>query len=120
MYLQVELRVEDCDACRFLWRNCLQDAPVRAYRFICMCFGLACFPYLAANVIKAHTKRNPKECDEVIKQALSNMYVDDLVMSCDEESEVAESICRVLIQQIPFDLEYSTFGYHRKKQLQLE
>ncbi|KRZ04078.1 hypothetical protein T11_4559 [Trichinella zimbabwensis] len=95
MYLQVALQVEDRDACRFLWRNCVQDSPVRVYRLTRVCFGLACSPYLAMNVIKAHAERNPEECDAIIKRALSNMYVDDLVMSCDEESEVAALISRV-------------------------
>ncbi|KRX12430.1 hypothetical protein T07_1185 [Trichinella nelsoni] len=95
MYLQVGLRVEDRDAFRFLWRNCVQDSPVRVYRLTRVCFELACSPYLAVSVIKAHAERNTEECDDIIKRALSNMYVDDLVMSCDEESEVAALICRV-------------------------
>ncbi|KRZ65467.1 hypothetical protein T10_12933, partial [Trichinella papuae] len=108
MYLQVARRVEDRDACCFLWRNCLQDAPVRAYRLTRVCFGSACSPYLAMNVIKAHAERNREECDEVIKRALSNMYVDDLVMSCDEESEVA-----ALIRRVPMFLRRGEF--HLKK-----
>ncbi|KRZ61353.1 hypothetical protein T02_5526, partial [Trichinella nativa] len=50
----------------------------------------------------------PRECDEVIKRALSNMYVDDLVISCDEESEVAE-----LIRRVPVFLKRG--GFHLKK-----
>ncbi|KRY23806.1 hypothetical protein T12_6340 [Trichinella patagoniensis] len=76
MYLQVGLRVEDRDACCFLWRICSQDEPV--------------------------------ECDGLIKRALSNMYVDDLVISCDEESEVAE-----LIRRVPVFLKRG--GFHLKK-----
>ncbi|KRY55329.1 hypothetical protein T03_5832 [Trichinella britovi] len=68
MYLQVALQVEDRDACRFLWRNCVQDSPVRVYRLTRVCFGLACSPYLAMNVIKAHAERNPEECDVIIKR----------------------------------------------------
>ncbi|XP_003369452.1 conserved hypothetical protein [Trichinella spiralis] len=45
--------------------------------------------------VDAHAERNPEECDDIIKRVLSNMYVDDLVMSCDEKSEVAALICRV-------------------------
>ncbi|KRX70907.1 hypothetical protein T06_11700 [Trichinella sp. T6] len=69
MYLQVALRVEDRDACVscFLWRNCVQDSPVRVYCLPRVCFGLACSPYLAMNVIKAHAEQNPEECDDIIK-----------------------------------------------------
>ncbi|KRX49832.1 hypothetical protein T05_722 [Trichinella murrelli] len=62
MYLQIALLVEDRDACRFLWRNCLQDSSVRVYRLTRVCFWLACSPYLGMNVIKAHAVRNPEEC----------------------------------------------------------
>ncbi|KRZ48797.1 hypothetical protein T02_13788 [Trichinella nativa] len=74
MYLQVALRVEDRDACVscFLWRNCVQDSPVRVYCLTRVCFGLACSPYLAMNVIKAHAEQNPEECDDIIKKWASN------------------------------------------------
>ncbi|XP_003368784.1 viral cysteine rich superfamily, partial [Trichinella spiralis] len=87
MYLQVGLRAEDRDACRFLWRDCRSDAPPRRYRLTRVCFGLACSPYLAIKVIKTHAELNSEESNETVKKALANMYVDDLVMSCDKEDE---------------------------------
>ncbi|KRZ11509.1 hypothetical protein T11_12642 [Trichinella zimbabwensis] len=80
MYLQVGLRAEDRDACRFLWRDCTFDAPPRRYR-----------------LTRAHAELNPDESDETVKLALANMYVVDLVMSCDKEAQVRDLIRRVLV-----------------------
>ncbi|KRY47859.1 hypothetical protein T03_14133 [Trichinella britovi] len=95
MYLQVGLRIDDRDACRFLWRDCKTDTPPRRYRLTRVCFGLACSSYLALNVLKAHAELNPGENNQTVKLALSNMYVDDLVVSCDGEAEVRDLIHRV-------------------------
>ncbi|KRZ47836.1 hypothetical protein T02_819, partial [Trichinella nativa] len=108
MYLQVGLRAEDGDVCRFLWRDCRSDAPPRRYRLTRVCFGLACSPYLAIKVIKMHAELNPEESNETVKKALANMYVDDLVMSCDKEDEV-----RDLIHKVPMFL--GKGGFHLKK-----
>ncbi|KRZ88491.1 hypothetical protein T08_9352 [Trichinella sp. T8] len=87
MYLQVGLQTDDRDACRFLWRDCWTDAPPRRYRLTRVCFGLACSLYLAINVLKAHAELNPGGNNQTVKLALSNMNVDDLVVSCDDEAE---------------------------------
>ncbi|KRY09343.1 hypothetical protein T12_16119 [Trichinella patagoniensis] len=108
MYLQVGLRAEDRDACRFLWRDCRSDAPPRRYRLTRVCFGLACSPYLAIKVIKTHAELNPEESNETVRKALANMYVDDMVMSCDKEAEV-----RDLIRRVPMFL--GKGGFHLKK-----
>ncbi|KRZ58658.1 hypothetical protein T02_1348 [Trichinella nativa] len=108
MYLQVGLRIDDRDACRFLWRDCKTDTPPRRYRLTRVCFGLACSPYLALNVLKAHAELNPGENNQTVKLALSNMYVDDLVVSCDGEAEV-----RDLIHRVPVFLRKG--GFHLKR-----
>ncbi|KRY44511.1 hypothetical protein T03_6034 [Trichinella britovi] len=66
MYLQVALRVEDRDACVSCGATAYRT-PVRVYCLTRVCFGLACSPYLAMNVIKAHAEQNPEECDDIIK-----------------------------------------------------
>ncbi|KRX35697.1 hypothetical protein T05_2544 [Trichinella murrelli] len=65
----VRLRVEERDACRFLWSNCSQYTPARVYRLT-------------------------QECDEGIQRTLSNMHADDLLMRYNEKSEMAELIRR--------------------------
>ncbi|KRZ02713.1 hypothetical protein T11_3364 [Trichinella zimbabwensis] len=108
MYLQVGLRAEERDACHFLWRDCISDAPPRRCRLTRVCFGLACSPYLAIKVLKAHAELNPDDSDETVKLTLANMYVDDLVMSCDKEAQV-----RDLIRRVPVFLKKG--GFHLKK-----
>ncbi|KRY25255.1 hypothetical protein T01_12085, partial [Trichinella spiralis] len=49
-----------------------------------------------------------RNCSQDEPRALSNMYVDDLVISCDEESEVAE-----LNRRVPVFLKRG--GFHLKK-----
>ncbi|KRY40774.1 hypothetical protein T01_13564 [Trichinella spiralis] len=107
-YLQVGLQTDDRDACRFLWRDCRTYAPPRRYRLTRVCFGLACSPYLALNMIKAHAELNPGENNQTVELALSERYVDDLVVSCDGEAEV-----RDLIHRVPVFLRKG--GFHLKK-----
>ncbi|KRX61950.1 hypothetical protein T09_11918 [Trichinella sp. T9] len=46
MYLQVRLRVEERDACRFLWSNCSQHTPARVYRLTrVFCVGVFSIPH---------------------------------------------------------------------------
>ncbi|KRZ75456.1 hypothetical protein T10_7931 [Trichinella papuae] len=101
MYLQVGLRAEDRDACRFLWRDCMSHAPPRRYRLTRVCLRLACSPYLAIKVLKAHAELNPDEGDETVRLALANMYMDDLVMSCDKKAEKWTSNRAELLDTLP-------------------
>ncbi|KRY44681.1 hypothetical protein T03_2274 [Trichinella britovi] len=55
-----------------------------------------------------HAELNREESNETVKKAITNMYVDDLVMSCDKEDEV-----RDLIRRVPRFL--SKGGFHLKK-----
>ncbi|KRZ54886.1 hypothetical protein T02_440 [Trichinella nativa] len=57
MYLQVGLRVEDRDVCRFLWQERDCGPPVKVYRLTRVGFGLTCSPFLAMLVVKHHAQR---------------------------------------------------------------
>ncbi|KRZ00862.1 hypothetical protein T4B_13574, partial [Trichinella pseudospiralis] len=83
MFLQVGLREEDRDVCRFLWRKDGPGGPIATYRLTRVCFGLACSPYLAMQVVNHHL-REKRDCfGTVVDDIMAGMYVDDLVVSCD-------------------------------------
>lgn len=50
MFLQVQVRKEDQDSLRFIWRHSNQDAELDTYRMKVMIFGAACFPCCAQYV----------------------------------------------------------------------
>ncbi|KRZ00232.1 hypothetical protein T4B_13378 [Trichinella pseudospiralis] len=83
MFLQVGLREEDRDVCRFLWRKDGPGGPIATYRLTRVCFSLACSPYLAMQVVNHHL-REKRDCfGTVVDDIMAGMYVDDLVVSCD-------------------------------------
>ncbi|KRY91134.1 hypothetical protein T4D_15922 [Trichinella pseudospiralis] len=90
MFLQVGLREEDRDVCRFLWRKDGPGGPIATYRLTRVCFGLACSPYLAMQVVNHHL-REKRDCfGTVVDDIMAGMYVDDLVVSCDSIEEARD------------------------------
>ncbi|KRY74245.1 hypothetical protein T4A_10366 [Trichinella pseudospiralis] len=79
MFLQVGLREEDRDVCRFLWRKDGPGGPIATYRLTRVCFGLACSPYLAMQVVNHHL-REKRDCFGTV---VDDIMADDLVVSCD-------------------------------------
>ncbi|KRZ36296.1 hypothetical protein T4C_2072, partial [Trichinella pseudospiralis] len=94
MYLQIGLRPEDRDVCRFLWQEAGAEAPVKTYRLTRVGFGLACSPFLAMQVVRQHA-RQCGEIDTLIDRVVTDMYVDDLATSCDD-SGVARNLVKKL------------------------
>ncbi|KRX12533.1 hypothetical protein T07_11022 [Trichinella nelsoni] len=86
MYLQVGLRLEDRDVCRFLWQERDCGAPVKVYRLTRVGFGLTCSPFLAMQVVRHHAQRRGN-IDALTDRVLSDMYVNDLATSCDGVDE---------------------------------
>ncbi|KRZ66613.1 hypothetical protein T10_7670 [Trichinella papuae] len=82
MYLQVALHEADKDVCRFLWQEPGRDELPKTYRLSRVCFGLTCSPYLAMQTVRLHAERHEAECPGALSDILPNMYVDDLVVSC--------------------------------------
>ncbi|KRX53725.1 hypothetical protein T09_8680, partial [Trichinella sp. T9] len=85
MYLQVQIREEDRDVCRFLWRDETQE--VCKYRLTRVCFGLTCSPFLAVSTVRVHARRHQATAPRAASEVLCNMYVDDLATSCESPDE---------------------------------
>ncbi|KRY26929.1 hypothetical protein T01_2962 [Trichinella spiralis] len=92
MYLQVGLHPEDRDACRFLWRGAGGGRAPREYRLTRVCFGLTCSPFLAIQTIRTHAENSQHAGDKTARLITSNMYVDDLVLSCDSIEEAKKLV----------------------------
>ncbi|KRY17347.1 hypothetical protein T12_7757, partial [Trichinella patagoniensis] len=85
MYLQIRVRPEDRDACRFLWRD--DERKIRKYRLTRVCFGLTCSPFLAMGTVRSHVRRHQASAPRAAGEVLTNMYMDDLATSCDSVAD---------------------------------
>ncbi|KRX34940.1 hypothetical protein T05_2291, partial [Trichinella murrelli] len=85
MYLQIRVRPEDRDACRFLWWD--DEQKIRRYRLTRVCFGLTCSPFLAMGTVRSHVRRHQASAPRAAEEVLNNMYMDDLATSCDSVAE---------------------------------
>ncbi|KRY30334.1 hypothetical protein T01_9093, partial [Trichinella spiralis] len=85
MYLQVGLHEDERDFCRFLWRD--RSGTLDIYRLTRVCFGLACSPYLAIQVVNSHLEAHRTLFPSVADEIRSCMYVDDLVVSRDSVAD---------------------------------
>ncbi|KRZ65356.1 hypothetical protein T10_2495, partial [Trichinella papuae] len=91
MFLQIGLHLEDRDVTRFLWRKHGEDKP-SIYRFCRLPFGLCCSPYLAMSAVQDLAVTQRTAYPETVNEVLRNMYVDDILLSCDDESRARKMI----------------------------
>ncbi|KRZ87368.1 hypothetical protein T08_15946 [Trichinella sp. T8] len=56
MYLQIRVREEDRDACRFLWWD--DEWRIRRYRLTRVCFVLTCSPFFKMGTVRSHARRH--------------------------------------------------------------
>ncbi|KRY08826.1 hypothetical protein T12_3992, partial [Trichinella patagoniensis] len=106
MFLQIRPEPEDKDMSKFLWRNMKEGKKPRIFRFNRVTFGLNCAPFLAMAVLHHHADLNQAEYGKVAENVKRNMYVDDIVLSCEEEEDKIRRIeeLRKLLEIGGFDL----------------
>ncbi|KRX37880.1 hypothetical protein T05_2497, partial [Trichinella murrelli] len=85
MYLQIRVRADDRDACRFLWWD--DEQKIHKYRLTRVCFGLTCSPFLAMGTVRSHAKQHYESAPRAAEEVQNNMYMDDLATSCDSVAE---------------------------------
>ncbi|KRY22843.1 hypothetical protein T12_8033 [Trichinella patagoniensis] len=93
MYLQIRVRAEDRDACRFLWWD--DEQMIHKYRLTRVCFRLTCSPFLAMGTVRSHAKQHHESAPRAAEEVQNNMYMDDLATSCDSVAEA-----RSLVDQL--------------------
>ncbi|KRY08159.1 hypothetical protein T12_7544 [Trichinella patagoniensis] len=106
MYLQIRVRPEDRDVCRFLWWD--DEQKIRSYRLTRVCFGLTCTPFLAMGTVRSHVRRHQASAPRATEEVLNNMYMDDLATSCDSVAEA-----RSLTDQLGSLLASGGFWLHK-------
>ena len=92
-FLQISVRQEDRDALRFFWFNV--NDPTAAgdsrnlleYRWTRLPFGLTSSPFLLQAVVRYHLERFKNQ--EVCQSISENIYVDDVVLSVNDENKAA-------------------------------
>ncbi|KRZ08573.1 hypothetical protein T4B_14298 [Trichinella pseudospiralis] len=106
MFLQIRLDPEDKDVSKFLWRNMKEGKRPRIFRFNRVTFGLNCAPFLAMAVLHHHAELNQAEYGKAAENVKRIMYVDDIVLSCEEEEDAIRRIkeLRKLMEIGGFDL----------------
>ncbi|KRY76022.1 hypothetical protein T4B_1310, partial [Trichinella pseudospiralis] len=100
MYLQISLRPEDRDVCRFLWQEAGVEALVKTHRLTRVGFSLACSLFLTMQVVRQHA-RQCGESDTLIDRVLTYMYGDNLATSCDDSGEAHNLQRRLCVARPP-------------------
>ncbi|KRY48261.1 hypothetical protein T03_12146 [Trichinella britovi] len=105
MFLQIELHPEYQHVTRFVWRKQGEEMP-RIYRFCRLPFGLCCSPFLAMSAVQDLAVNHRTEYPETAKEVLRNMYVDDILLSCDDESTAQKMVAELskLLKICSFEL----------------
>ena len=83
MFLQVNLRPEDCRYTRFLWRKSPDSKP-SVFEFNRLVFGLKASPYLAGKVLKETARKFKSSAEGSVNVASivdNSFYVDDMLHS---------------------------------------
>ncbi|KRX81948.1 hypothetical protein T4E_10194, partial [Trichinella pseudospiralis] len=57
-----------------------------------VCFGLTCSPSLAIQTTRTHADKSQHAGDKTARLITSNMYVDNLVLSCDSIEEAKKMV----------------------------
>ena len=98
MYLQIQLKMEDREFHRFLWREPGCSEPPSSYQFNRVVFGVSASPFLAQYVTQQHAEKLKSELPLAAEAVLSSTYMDDTMTSVWDVSEVKDlyqQLCRL-------------------------
>ena len=96
MFSQIQIRDEDLDSQRFLWRGMDRQNKPDVYEMKSMMFGPSCSPASAIFVKNKNAEDFKSEFPQVWVSCEKNMYMDDLLESADTREEASEHIRNVI------------------------
>ena len=104
-FLHVKLHEVDRDSTRFLWVSDISNpfGTLTTYRFKVVPFGTSSSPFMLNATLDLHLKKFPSS---VAKDMKSNLYVDNLISSCDSEQQLMDYYVqsRSIMNQAKFNL----------------
>jgi len=93
MFLNINVKEEQRDWLRFIWRVPGSKQPLKIYRFKVLPFGLNCSPYLAIKTVKHHLASFKAENPDTVDQLEKQTYVDDYVGSGADVNQIIARRC---------------------------
>ena len=87
MFSQVTMAKQDRRYHRFLWRGLDLSRLPEVYEAMKLIFGGRASPYLAQYVMRQHAEDNRGDCSLAVAIILSQMYMDDIMMSLKKDDE---------------------------------
>ncbi|XP_055918553.1 uncharacterized protein LOC129950651 [Eupeodes corollae] len=97
MFSQIQIRPEDQQAQRFLWRDGDETQPINHYVMVSMIFGAICSPCVAEYVKNLNAQDFQHDYPEAASAIINKHYVDDYVASFNDEKE-AIRICKDVVR----------------------
>lgn len=93
MFLRVQIRKEDQDALRFLWKDDINSTkPPTKFAMNSLIFGACCSPFVAQYVKNKNAMLYEKEMPRAVRSIVQNHYVDDLMDSIETESAAVQLV----------------------------
>ena len=96
MFHRVNIRSDDLDAQRFLWRGMDRSCPPQTYVMKAMIFGATCSPTTAIYVMRKNAEEFASEFPYVCVAIQRNFYMDDYCDSADTEDEALQKISNMI------------------------
>ena len=86
MFLQIKLAKEDQGVHWYLWHDMKADVTPTIFKMTCLTLGINSSPFLAIGIAQSHVKESNENLPETSEAVESDMYVDDVLTSAENES----------------------------------
>ncbi|XP_073949057.1 uncharacterized protein [Choristoneura fumiferana] len=94
MFLRIQIRPQDQDALRFLWRNNPTE-PVKTYVMTSLIFGAKCSPFVAQFIKNKNARRYESSSPAAVSAICDSHYADDYIQSLPDEAAAIDMVKEV-------------------------